>query len=282
MARTRRTRLLRPRDDRLVLRENDALQILRASDLEQRGRLLRDIADSSQVDLDILSELADAPALRSPDEFEEKNRNFVHAFEVLDRNGTRAPTLPPLGPLTPIARMTVSLIVRWIVTNYKNTVRTRVRRLYESRECYAVYGSDTHRMLRRARLHAVLLESDLRGNPLGIPPILLGGALASAVISILQTSVGSAINSAVGLACAAVIFTLVLGGVAWCLLRAAAISRQRIFLATEEAVAALWYTVGNCGKPPRDQSYDLAFLAGGLLVISWIGLPLLVWALLGL
>ena len=135
-------------------------------------------------------------------------------------------------------------------------------------------------MLRRARVQAQMLEAQQRGNAVGLPSFLVGGAVASPVISVLQSSVGSAIDSSVGLACAAIIFSLVVAGVAWSLLRAAAIARQRIYLATEPAIAALWDAVGNCGNPPRDQSYDLAFVAGGLLVLSWVGVPLVVWALL--
>ena len=260
----------------------ETLQILRAGDIEQRSRILREIPGTSQVDRDIVTQIADVPVLLRPDEFEEAHRAYVHALEVLDRNGNRAPKLPRLGPLKPVANLTVSLIIRWIITNYKNTVRTRVRRLYELRECYAEYGSDAYRMLRRARVQATLLERDLRGNPLGVPSFLVGGAVLSAIISVLQKSVGSALDSAVGLTVVAIVFSLVVGGVAWSLLRAAAIARQRIYLATEQPMTHLWQVIGNCGNPPRDQSYDLALVAGGLLVLSWIGLPLLVWALVSL
>jgi hypothetical protein len=68
-----------------------------------------------------------------------------------------------------------------------------------------------------------------------------------AIISVLQASIGSAIDSQIGLSCVSVTFSLILAGVGWSLFRAAAIARRRIHLATEGDTAALWRAVGNGG-----------------------------------
>ena len=40
---------------------------------------------------------------------------------------------------------------------------------------------------------------------------------------------------------------------------------------------ALYETVGACGDPPRDDSYNFAIYAIVLLVLAWIVIPLALW-----
>jgi hypothetical protein len=60
------------------------------------------------------------------------------------------------------------------------------------------------------------------------------------------------------------------------ILRGTAMAGRRIRLATGEPLAALWDSLGNCGRPPRDQSRAFAFAAITLAVAVWIVLPTLV------
>ena len=49
-----------------------------------------------------------------------------------------------------------------------------------------------------------------------------------------------------------------------------------IRLAAREPLEARWDSVGNCGRPPRDQSRSFAYVAITLAVGVWIVLPTLV------
>jgi hypothetical protein len=51
---------------------------------------------------------------------------------------------------------------------------------------------------------------------------------------------------------------------------------RRIRLATRHPLDELWDSVGNCGRPPRDQSRSFAYVAITLAVGVWIVLPALV------
>jgi peptidoglycan/LPS O-acetylase OafA/YrhL len=54
---------------------------------------------------------------------------------------------------------------------------------------------------------------------------------------------------------------------AWAALYSAGVARRRIRLSTEQPISALWETIGACGNPPRDSSYDFAVIAIVLLVL---------------
>jgi hypothetical protein len=140
-----------------------------------------------------------------------------------------------------------------------------------------VWGSDEHRMLRRARINATTIQTGLTSKPLGLPTFLLGGAFISGIASGVQGVVRSLLDSTLG----KVIFGLVLGAVlfalAWVVLYAAAVSRRRIRTSTDQPLKALYETIGACGSPPRDQSYNFAIYAIVLLVLAWIVIPLVLW-----
>ena len=42
---------------------------------------------------------------------------------------------------------------------------------------------------------------------------------------------------------------------------------------------ALWETIGACGNPPKDSSYDFATYAIILLTLAWVLVPLALWGL---
>ena len=265
--------------DELILDRIDALRVLRADSEEEKGALLEKIAGRGKPEQDIVSELSKVRPLWRPDRFEEAHRMAMRSLEVLDRNGARSPKLPRLGPLTPPAAYVVEQMTRWIVKGHQNTMVTRVRKLYERREANSVWGSPEHHMLRRARIDAARVEPGYKGNPLGLPTFLLGGAVLSSVASGLNRFVAWAFNDTVGVIIFALVFGVVFFGLAWAALYSAGVARRRIRLCTDQPMKALWETIGACGTPPKDGSYDVAVYASVLLALAWVLVPMAGWLL---
>ncbi len=263
--------------DELLLDRIDALKVLRARDEGERDRVLEQVAGTGIAERDIVSELAKIRPLWRPDRFEEAHRMAMRSLEVLDRNGARTPPVPPLGPLKPVAEFVVSQIVRWIVKGYQNTLIGRIRRLYERREANAAWGTEEHHMLRRARINAVQVEQGFRGNQLGLPTFLLGGAVLSSIFSALNAFAQWALHGRVGIVVFASVMLIVFMSLSWAATYAAGVARRRIRLSTEQPMKALWETIGACGQPPKDQSYDFALYAIILLVVAWLVVPFAVW-----
>jgi hypothetical protein len=265
--------------DDLILDRIDALRVLRADTPEEKGALLEKIAGPGKPEQDIVRELSKVKPLWRPDRFEEAHRWAMRSLEVLDRNGVRGARLPRMGPLKIVAGYVVQQITRWIVKGHQNTVVTRIRKLYERREANSVWGSPEHRMLRRARLDAQRVEQGYKADQLGLPTFLLGGAIFSSIISALQSLVRSALDSTTGQVVFAVALGLILAGLAWAALYSAAVARRRIRLCMDQPLKALWETIGACGTPPRDESYNFAVYAIVLLVLAWVAIPLALWRL---
>ena len=265
------------RFDDLLLDRIDALRVVRADTPEERGALLEQIAGRGKPEQDIVSELSKTRPLWRPDRFEEAHRLAMRSLEVLDRNGVRAPKVPRIGPLTPVARYMLQQMTRWIVRGYQNRLVTNLRKLYERREANAVWGSPEHVMLRRARINAVRVEHGYKSDQLGLPAFLLGGAILSTVISTVRAFVIWALSGVVGIIVFTVVLLLVFASLAWAALNGAGVARRRIRLSTEQPVKALYETVGACGKPPSDDSYTFAVYAIILLVLAWILVPAAVW-----
>jgi hypothetical protein len=263
--------------DGLLLDRIDALRVLRADTPEEKGKLLEEIGGSGKPEQDIVNELSKIKPLWRPDRFEEAHRMAMRSIEVLDRNGARTAKMPNIGPLKPIAEWMVQLITQWIVKNYQNTIVTRIRKLYERREANSIWGSDEHRMLRRARINAIQVEQGFKGETLGLPTFLLGGAFLTTILSGIQGLFRNALNSMVGSIIGGVLLCLILAAVAWAALYGAAVSRRRIRLSTEQPMKALWETIGACGNPPRDSSYDFALYAIVLTLLAWIIIPFVAW-----
>ena len=265
--------------DELILDRIDALRVLRADTPEEKGALLEKIAGPGKPEQDIVRELSKVKPLWRPDRFEEAHRWAMRSLEVLDRNGARSAKLPRMGPLKIVAGYVVQQITRWIVKGHQNTVVTRIRKLYERREANSVWGSPEHRMLRRARLDAQRVEQGYKADQLGLPTFLLGGAIFSSIISALQSLVRSALDTTTGQVVFAVALGLILAGLAWAALYSAAVARRRIRLCMDQPLKALWETIGACGTPPRDESYNFAVYAIVLLVLAWVAIPLALWRL---
>jgi hypothetical protein len=266
--------------DDLLLDRIDALRVLRADSPEQKGAILEQIAGRGKPEQDIVNELAKVRPLWRPDRFEEAHRMAMRSLEVLDRNGVRPPQMPRLGPLKPLASYVVQQMTRWIVKGYQNRLVTRLRRLYERREANTEWGSREHAMLRRARINAVQVEQGFKGDQLGLPTFLLGGAILSSVVSALRAFVDWAISGIVGVMVFAVVLAVVFASLAWAALYAAGVARRRIRLSTEQPIKALFETIGACGNPPKDDSYNFAAYAIVLLVLAWVLIPAALWILI--
>ena len=117
----------------LILDRIDALQVLRADSADEKGALLEKIAGRGKPEQDIVSELSKVRPLWRPDRFEEAHRLAMRSWEVLDRNGSRRPKLPRMGPLAPVAAYVVEQMARWIVKGHQNSMVTRVRMFFSSR-----------------------------------------------------------------------------------------------------------------------------------------------------
>ena len=129
-------------------------------------------------------------------------------------------------------------------------------------------------MLNRARRDADLVAEGFKKNPIGVPSVLLGGAVFSAAIStVMNTVVAGVGNRWTRIVLALALFAL-LGAISWIILRGSAVARRRIVLTTEKPFNALYETIGRCGNPPNDQSKLFALIAMIILAASWVFIPL--------
>ena len=196
----------------------------------------------------------------------------MHALEVLDRNG-RAPNLPRLGPLDPIATFGVQLVTRFIVRNHQADVIDAVRNLYARR--WPGARPTTRDACRSSGASTPsACANTYKGNPVGVPTFLLGGAVISGVAQGSRLLVEAAIGSRLAAIVAIVGAFVVLAGASWCILRGAAIARHRIAITVKAPLHALWETIGRCGKPPEDDAQTFAVYAILLTVVGWILIPL--------
>ncbi|BAN01699.1 DUF4199 domain-containing protein [Ilumatobacter coccineus] len=260
-------------DEPLLFDRIDALRVLRASSNEEKGALLEEIGGSGKVEQEIVDQLSKVKPLWQPDEFPEAHRMAMRSLEVLDRNGSRNAKLPPMGPLKPIAQYIVQQLTRWIVKGYVNGLVTNLRKLYERREANSIWGSPAQVLLRRARINAEQVEQGFKGNPVGVPTFLLGGAILSTILSTIVSLISAALDTTLGVVIAGVVVVLLLGSLSWAALYAAAVARRRIRLTTDQPIQALYDTIGAAGDPPRDQSYNFAVIAIVLLVLAVVVIP---------
>lgn len=264
--------------DESVLDHIDALRVLRADDDDEKGRVLEAIGARGPAEREMVAELAATDAVARPAEFERAHRQLIHALEVLDRNGAREVTVRAhLGPLRPAAAWLVQVVTRWIVKSHVNTLVTEVRRLYERREAAAEWGSAEHHLLRRARMGIARVEAGMRGNPVGVPAFLVGGAFVTGMLSATLSGLDSARRIPVLLLVVAAVAVLALVALSWVAIYAAAVARHRIRLTTDWAVGDLYRAIGAAGDPPRDQSYNFAIVAIALILLALVVVPLATW-----
>jgi hypothetical protein len=247
---------------------------LRDTDSTAADAVLDELGATGDVDRDIVSELAGRVALAYPERFEEAHALAMRALEVLDRNGARRVRVPRAGPLRPVAEFLVQLVTRIIVRSYQGTVIDRLRDLYARRLAWCAPDEPFRMTLVRARLDAQRATPAYKHKNTGLPTFLVGGAAASSIGSGLRGAVSAAGGSAVAAVVATVVLFLLLAGAAWAILRGAAVARRRIRLTVERPLAALYETIGRCGRPPRDNARTVALYAILLTVVAGLVVPL--------
>lgn len=265
-------------DKDLVLDDLDekfrAFQSFRKSDSEAAEEILTTLGAQDDVDRDIVLELSSRRPLGHPERFPEAHALAIRSLEVLDRNGARGVSVRGLGPLSPVAAIGVQQVAHFIVRSYQSSVADAMLRLYERREANAARDDPDRRLLMRARMQMERVRPGFKRSVLGIPAFFVGGAVVSGAVRVLQLLVASALSSLWSKIIATVALGLFIAGLAWVILRGAAVARRRIQLTVDAPLAALWETVGRCGSPPRDPSRNIALVAILLALLPWVLIPL--------
>jgi hypothetical protein len=106
---------------------------------------------------------------------------------------------------------------------------------------------------------------------------LLGGAILSTAVTALRAFFVWAFSGIIGAVVFTVVFGIVFATLAWAAMHAAGVARRRIRLSTDQPIKALFETIGACGNPPKDDSYNFAVYAIVLLVLAWILVPAVLW-----
>ncbi|MEM7322459.1 MAG: hypothetical protein AAF531_05170 [Actinomycetota bacterium] len=269
-----------PASPGLVLDELDekleAFNVFRKSDAEAADRILGQVGATDAVDRQIILELASKRPLGHPERFPEAHAGAMRALEVLDRNGSNGIKVNRLGPLNPVAQYLVQQVVHFLVKSHIRNTINNLTNLYTRREAASLVNDPHRQLLTRARLQAERVGPGYRGNPLGFPTFILGGAFLSTIIGSLQGVVVSAIDSVFGQVLLILALFGVMVAISWAVLRGAGVARRRITLTVEQPMEALYQTIGRCGNPPRDQARVFALLALILMAVAWILVPIAV------
>lgn len=244
------------------------------ADTQATEGLLNQLGAQDPVEAQIVLELSAQRPLGHPERFNEAHILAYRALEVLDRNGARVPPVPRLGPFKPFAEFFVQLVTRFLVRNYQADVSDAIRNLYTRRLSWYAPDDSSRMQMVRARIDAERVATTYKGNPIGVPTFLLGGAVISGAASGLRLVADAALGSrlAAGLAVAAAF--IVLGALSWMILRGAAVAHHRIRITVQDPLKALWETIGRCGNPPEDDAQQFAIYAVILTVIGWLLIPL--------
>jgi hypothetical protein len=238
---------------------------------------LDEIDIHSPREREMLAELARTTQLARPERFETDHRHAIEALESLRRHGFHGSRAGAgLGPLRAPVRKLVQLIARYIVVSYARNVVTTMRNLYWVREMEAPGESYEFRVLRPARFDALGLVEIMKSREIGVPSFVFAGLLIPLAASIWRLADGFRFDSWVVALVVGLLWVAIGLGLSWIILRGTAMASRRIRLATHEPLRELWDSVGNCGRPPKDQSRAFAFVAITLAVGVWIVLPALV------
>ena len=129
----------------------DALHIIAEDDAEKADAALEGLLDADTVEDQVLDEMTDPRPLADPERFAAAHRSVIRALEVYDRNARLAPTRLGAGPLTPVVRPVIGLLVGAISDRFLRRIVDEVRRLYLLREGASPVGGREHRLLTTAR-----------------------------------------------------------------------------------------------------------------------------------
>lgn len=236
-------------------------------------QVLARMGHSAGVEERVAVELQLESTLTNPADFAAAHRHAIRALEILDRDGTRDPQLPRLGPLKPLAEVGVGFVAAYIVKSYAETVASRLRDLYTRREAASPPDSESRALFRQARIEMVRIAPGFSGGGVTAPLLLAGGAaapLAAAAARYFGAVHWSSRIVSLGLLAVAFV---VLVAVSSILLSGSAVAHRRLQLIMREPLARLYADIGHCGDPPSDDSVDIATVGILLTVVCWVVLP---------
>lgn len=251
----------------------ERLELL-AGDDEAIASFLDQIDVTGPRDREMLGELARTGTLADPARFPAAHRRAVAALETLGRHGYHGSSAASrAGPAKAVVRWLVQLVARYVVVSYLRQTATDVRNLYWLREIETEPLSPDRAELQRARADADGLAMVFKRREIGLPSFVIGGLLIPVFATGWRLTQGVAFrNWWVAVITALVTVAVVVGG-SWVTLRGAAMASRRIRLCTRAPLEDLWRAIGQCGRPPRDQSRKFAIIAITLTVSAWIILP---------
>jgi hypothetical protein len=254
----------------------ERLELL-AGDDDAIAAYLDDLAVRGAREREMLTELARTRALADPGGFAPAHHRAVAALESLGRHGYHgSQSAGGLGPLKVPVRFLVQLVARFVVVSYLRQVSIDLRNLYWLREMEAEDGSAEMKLLRAARIDAEALIVVFTRRQLGLPSFVVGGALVSILATAGRAAGGFAFATWWAASITTVVGVLVGPGGSWVILRGAAMASRRIRVSTRAPLGAVWAAIGNCGRPPRDQSRAFALIGITLTVGAWLILPAVV------
>lgn len=228
-----------------------------------------------EAELRIAAALASTEPLAEPERFAEAHRLAVRALEVLDREGSRDPATPKLGPLSPVLAFGIEFIADYIVKSYTRNIAGRLQTLYARREAQCPPNQPERHALARARMEMDRLAPGFGGGGVAAPILVAAGAalplLASFTDYVGAVDLGNSYVLWGGLAGLFLVFLFL----STILLRGAAVAHRRSRLIMEQPLAALWQTIGSAGNPPEDDSVMIATLSVLLTALVWVVLPVL-------
>jgi hypothetical protein len=181
--------------------------------------------------------------------------------------------VPGAGPLRPVAETVVQLVTRALVRSYQATVIDRLRDLYSRRLAWCPPNNPSRSSLLRARRDSDRATTAYKHKANGLPTFLVGGVAASGIGSGLRGAVSAAGGSAVAAVVATAAIFALLAAASWAILRGAAVARRRIRLTIERPLAALYETIGWCGRPPRDNARTVALYSILLTIVAGLVVP---------
>ncbi len=257
-----------------IAEQLDRTRSLLTGDAETAAeQLLVRMGGHSDIEARIAAELLVDIPLADPAGFSAAHRQVIRAFEILDRDGTRDPKLPRLGPLKPVAEIGVEFVAQYIVKSYAETVASRLRDLYIRREAESPPQSEARSLFRQARVEMQRIAPGFTGGGLTAPLVLAGGA-AAPILATGARYFGAVHWSSrlvsLGLVAVAFLLLVVISSI---LLSGSAVAHRRLQLIMREPLVRLYDTIGHCGEPPRDDSVDIATVGIVLTVVCWIVLP---------
>lgn len=248
----------------------DRIRRLSHTDSAEADRALEELGVSGTVERDIVAELADRRPLAHPNHFAAAHSLAMRSLEVLDRNGTRDAQVNAPGPLDPVAQWAISVVTTYVVRTHQSTVVEAIRNLYARREAACLPGAPELAMLGRARRQVDRIAPGFKRQALALPTALFGGAVVGPLTTLLSQLNHLSLSLQVLVVLASAATSVLLLGGSWAVLRGAAVARKRIRLTTDAPLAALWETIGQCGRPPRDEARTFAFVAVVLTLTGWL------------